>query len=130
MEFNILTKFSPGNIKTLLLSEVLKLNIIQLLVRDCLLLLPLIGNGFVMNKVFAFLEDFCVHKKKLCCASFGLWGYFFELSSMCSFLPALTISVVSTASCKTCEFYHGGHIHTSMQLTDSFPTISGDSHKD
>lgn len=51
VKFNILTKFSPGNIKTLLFSEALMLNTIQLLVRDCLLLLPLIGNGFAMNKV-------------------------------------------------------------------------------
>lgn len=51
MEFDILTKFSSGNIKTSLFSDALKLNTIQLLVRDCLLLLPLIGNGFAANKV-------------------------------------------------------------------------------
>lgn len=57
MEFNILTKFSSGNIKTLLFSDALKLNIIQLLVRDCLLLMPLIGNGFAKNK-----GDLCFSK--------------------------------------------------------------------
>lgn len=51
MEFNIWTKFSFGNIKTLFFSDVLKLNIIQLLGREFLLLMPLIGNGFAKNKV-------------------------------------------------------------------------------
>lgn len=51
MEFNILTKYSSGNIKTSLFSNALKLNTIQLLVRDCLLLMSLIGNGFAKSKV-------------------------------------------------------------------------------
>jgi len=57
MEFNILTKFSSGNIRTLQFSDFLMLNTIQLLVRDCLLLMPLIGNGFAKSKV-----DLCFPK--------------------------------------------------------------------
>lgn len=30
------------------------------------------------------------------------------------------------ASCDTSEFYQGGHLYTSLQLTDPFPTFSWD----
>lgn len=64
MEFNILTKYSSGNIKTLLFSNALKLNTTQLLVRHCLLLMSLIGNGFAKNKVDLYFPKGFLYSQK------------------------------------------------------------------